>query len=305
MKKLLTILCILLIYNEISGQLTPMSNQYLLNPLTLNPAYSGIRGALNVAAFYRRQWTGVKGSPETLTFTADAPLRGDKVGLGFMIVSDRIGVIKESQFMSHYAYRIAFGDAILSFGLGAGLTITNTAFSDLIVLDAGDEIYLANSRVFVVPEVTSGLCFSYKNYFVGFSIPKLLSYQFDFNDNKYSANPHFSNYNYLFNTGLLIDINKRFKFFPSVLVNYSPGKTLLYDLNAHFNILEKFWFGSSYRNNRSVTGLIQFQVNNQLRIAYSYDFELGKLGSYSNGSHEIMLRYEFRYKANLSNPLVF
>jgi type IX secretion system PorP/SprF family membrane protein len=147
--------------------------------------------------------------------------------------------------------------------------------------------------------------YTYNGYFAGFSIPQLLSYQFDFNNNKYVLSADLGNNNYLFNTGMLIEITPKFKFFPSVLFNYSPNEKLLFDLNAHFNFLDHFWAGVSYRNGRSFTGLFQFQINNQIRAAYSYDFDLGKLGRFSNGSHEIMLRYEFRYKANLVNPLVF
>ena len=51
--------------------------------------------------------------------------------------------------------------------------------------------------------------------------------------------------------------------------------------------------------------LASVAVNNQLRIGYTYDFDLGKLGRYSNGSHEAMLRYEFRYKVDVVNPLIF
>jgi hypothetical protein len=51
--------------------------------------------------------------------------------------------------------------------------------------------------------------------------------------------------------------------------------------------------------------LAQFQVNNQLKIAYTYDFDTGELGGYSNGSHEIMFRYEFRYKVKVVDPLSF
>jgi hypothetical protein len=56
---------------------------------------------------------------------------------------------------------------------------------------------------------------------------------------------------------------------------------------------------------RSMGALIQFAINNQLRIAYTYDFDFGQLGRYSNGSHEIMLRYEFHYKVEAVSPLNF
>jgi type IX secretion system PorP/SprF family membrane protein len=110
---------------------------------------------------------------------------------------------------------------------------------------------------------------------------------------------------YLFNTGYLYTISSKFKFFPSALITFSPKEKLLYDLNVNFSYLDRLWFGASYRNSRSVAALLQFAVNNQFKVAYTYDIDFGKLGRYSNGSHEIMLRYEFKYKVDVVNPLVF
>jgi type IX secretion system PorP/SprF family membrane protein len=305
MKRLLKILLILFLPTIVCGQLTPLANHYLLNPMTINPAYAGNRGALNMALFYWKQWVGIKGAPETMTFAIDAPLRDKKVGLGLMIVNDRVGVTKETQFISNYSYKINIKEGILSFGLGAGVAITNTAFSDLVVLDPGDEFFLNDSRIFVVPNFSFGLHYSYHNYFAGISIPKFLNYKFNFNKNKYVLLNDPGLYNYLLNTGYIFEISPKLKIFPSTLISYTPGGKFLYDINSQVNFLDRFWLGVSYRNNRSITGLFQFQINNQLRFAYSYDFDIGKLGRYSNGSHEIMLRYEFRYKVDVLNPLIF
>jgi len=197
------------------------------------------------------------------------------------------------------------GKGILSFGLGAGVIMTNTAFSDLIVIDPGDELYLTDSRNFIVPNFSFGIHYSVGNYFSGFSIPRLLSYRFDFDKNKYVLNNDFSNYNYVFNTGYIFEISKKLKFFPSTLIRYSAAGKFQYDINTHFCIFDKFWLGASYRNDRSFSGLLQFQPNDQLRIAYTYDYDIGKLGKYSNGSHEIMIRYEFHFKVDVVNPLAF
>jgi len=43
----------------------------------------------------------------------------------------------------------------------------------------------------------------------------------------------------------------------------------------------------------------------RLKVAYSYDYNFGKLGTYNSGSHEVMFRYEFRYKVDVVNPLIF
>jgi type IX secretion system PorP/SprF family membrane protein len=133
---------ILLLFSLAGFSQTRTNNRYILDPVSINPAFAGGRGALNLSTFYGRQWVGVAGSPTTMVFSADAPLAADKLGLGLMLINDRIGVTKENQFVSSYAYKIHMDNSVLAFGLGAGVVLTNTAYSDLIVIDPGDEIFL-------------------------------------------------------------------------------------------------------------------------------------------------------------------
>ena len=305
MKRIIKSLILLLITLSLAGQLAPVTSQYVLNPLSINPAYAGNRGALNIAAFYRRQWAGIPGAPETMTLAADAPFLDSKLGLGFIITNDKIGVTKETHFLTNYSYKINMNKGSLSLGLGAGLITTNTSWSDLVVLDPGDENFLTNSRVFVVPDFTFGAYYSNQNYFAGLSIPKLLGYKFNYDKNKYTLLVKPGNYNYLLNAGYVYTLNQKIKLFPSTLITISPGEKLLVDLNAYVSLNDRIWAGASYRNGRSLGLLCQFAVNNQFRIAYTYDFDFGKLGQYSNGTHEIMLRYEFHYKVKVVNPLNF
>ena len=85
MKRIIKLFILLLIPLSLSGQLAPVTSQYVLNPLSINPAYAGNRGALNIAAFYRRQWVGIPGAPETMTLAADAPFLDSKLGLGLLL----------------------------------------------------------------------------------------------------------------------------------------------------------------------------------------------------------------------------
>jgi type IX secretion system PorP/SprF family membrane protein len=303
MNKIIKTLLLLLIPVSLSGQLVPVTNQYVLNPITINPAYAGSRGALNVAASYRKQWIGVKGAPETVTIFADAPMFDNKIGLGLIVSSDKVGVTRETQIITNYAYKIKMPKGSLMFGLGAGFFTTNTSWSDLIVLDQGDEFYLINSRPYFIPSFSFGTYYSYNNYFAGFSIPKIFGNRFNFDKNRYNLSIDPSQY--MIYTGYKFVINPKLKLFPSTLLTYTPKEKILFDLNAHVCYLDRFWMGISYRNKRSFTGLFQFQVNEQLRVAYSYDFDIGSIGRYSSGSHEIMLRYEFRYKVDIVNPLIF
>lgn len=305
MKSIIKLFILLLIPVNLAGQLAPVTSQYVLNPLSINPAYAGNREALNIALFYRRQWTGITGAPETLTLAADAPFLDSKLGLGFMIISDKIGVTKETHILTNYAYKIATAKGNLSLGLGAGVMTTNTAWSDLVVLDPGDENFLNNSKVFVVPDFSFGIYYTHQNFFGGLSIPRLLSYNFVLDKNKYSFSFSPGKYNYLINAGYIYSISQRVKLLPSALVTVAPHEKLLVDLNAYLGFNDRIWAGVSYRNNRSLGALFQCAINTQLRLAYTYDIDFGPLGRYSNGSHEIMLRYEFRYKVDAISPLSF
>jgi type IX secretion system PorP/SprF family membrane protein len=305
MKRIIKTILLIMLPFTLAGQLAPVTNQYVLNPITVNPAYAGNRGVLNLAAFYRKQWVGIKGAPETMTLAADAPVLDKKVGLGLVLISDKIGVTKDTYINTYYAYNIPLGQGNLSFGLGAGVIMTNTKWSDLVVNDPGDDLYLVDSRMFVVPSISFGTYYTNRNYFLGFSIPKFIGYKFNYDKNKYSLSVDPGQYQFMLNTGYNFNLSSKVGFIPSTMIEFTPGRKVLFDLNANMNFNNKFWIGTFYRNARSVGGLLQFQLSNQFKVAYTYGFDTGALGGYNNGSHEIMLRYEFRYKVNVVNPLIF
>jgi type IX secretion system PorP/SprF family membrane protein len=305
MKKILNSLILFLIQLGVFAQLVPVTNQYLLNPLTINPAYAGARGALNFSALYRNQWVGVSGAPKIITFCGDAPMMNQKIGVGLMMSSERIGPTKETNIISSYAFRIGLGGGNLSMGLGAGVSITNSDWSNLTVIDPGDEQYLVDSRTYYIPNFSLGLYYTLKDFFAGFSLPQFLNYKYNLQRNRYSLYNDPGHYSYLFNSGYKYKLSPQSSILPSILLYYSPEKNIQCDLNAQLLLYEKLWLGISYRNNRAFGSMIQYKVNNQLSIAYAYDFDLGKLNKYSAGSHELMIRYEFHYKVDVVNPMNF
>jgi type IX secretion system PorP/SprF family membrane protein len=282
-----------------------VTNNYILNQLTINPAYAGNSGALNIAAFYRRQWVGIAGSPETMKLITDFPLLGKKVGLGFILGSDKIGVTKSTKINTAYAYRIKMKKSSLSFGLGLGILTTNTKWSDLVVIDPGDENYLTDSRIFVVPDFNFGIYYSGNNFFTSVSIPNLVDYEFNYNTNKYNLDVSPGQYLYLISGGYSFSLGKKTVFTPSSLISFAPGTKATLDINSYFTFGNRLLLGASYRSTGSIIGMFQIGINSQMKLAYSYDFTLSELGRYNSGSHELMLRYEFKYKVNVVSPLEY
>ena len=57
-----------------NAQQDPMYTQYMFNTQTMNPAYAGTWESVSFMVLARQQWIGLKGAPETYTFSMQAPM---------------------------------------------------------------------------------------------------------------------------------------------------------------------------------------------------------------------------------------
>ena len=129
MKK--TLLLLLLFANTliVSAQQDAQFSQYMFNGLYINPAYAGYKEQANIHTFYRSQWTGFEGAPQTMSLAGDMVLNEGNVGLGILLSNDFTGAQSNFSAYANYAYRIQVGDSEfsrLSFGLGAGIVALRT-----------------------------------------------------------------------------------------------------------------------------------------------------------------------------------
>jgi hypothetical protein len=70
--------------------------------------------------------------------------------------------------------------------------------------------------------------------------------------------------------------------------------------------MDFLWLGGSWRiDDNTLVGIVELQVNSQFKIGYSYDYNTGDLNTFNNGTHEIVVRYEFGYRVNANNPRYF
>lgn len=290
------------------GQYYSMNTQYIHDPLRINPAYAGGNEALNLSLFYGKKWIGMDGSPETMVFSADAPLFKQKFGLGLTLISDNYEGKRENQLGTNYAYRILMPNSVLSFGVGAMLVRTKFAFRNLTNLDQGKDVGIKGSKTYSIPNVSFGIHYSFKDYFVGLSVPELLYHTFDQEKDQYVTKNDFSKYTYLLNSGYQFNVFSKIRLYPSVLLQYTTNdvsEQWQYDLNTMLSYNDQFWLGGSYRNDRLFGALLKINMSKQISVAYSYNFEIGSLNKNSKESHELMLRYVFKYKVDAPNPLIF
>ena len=282
-----------------------LSDQYVFNALAINPAFAGSKDALCISLLHRNQWIGFEGAPKTMTVSIHTSIRNENTGLGILFINDKIGVSNQTSLSGNYAYRIDMGNGKLAFGIAAALSVNNTNWSELAKIDLDDEQLLNNSPTTVLPNFSTGVYYKTGNYFLGLSIPSLLSNVFDPATKKNVLQSNFSEYNYFLCGGYIFKLKQDFEIFPSTLIKYQQGNKAQIDINAQLIYSKKFWLGATYRSNKSLVSMLQFQLNDQFRVAYSYGLDLGKLSKFNTGSHEIMLHYEFSYLVEVIGPRNF
>jgi type IX secretion system PorP/SprF family membrane protein len=301
---ILSILIIFLPLN-LAGQLFPVSDHYGYNSLYINPAFAGCQDAMSATLLYRNQWVGFKDSPKSYLLSVHTPFHNDRIGLGLLIENNSIGIFKETNIIGNYAYRIELHQGILSLGLGFGVTLHNIAWNRLEATDANDAQLMNNPSSAVLPVFSLGTYYYTKKYFIGISLPLFLSHTLNQTTGNYKISNDFSEYNYFLTGGYELRLSPNIKLLPSLLIKYHPESAVLIDYNAQVSLKDKIWIGIGYRTRDVLVGIFQFQLNYQLRMAYSYDFEIGSMGKYRNGSHEIGLNYIFRYSRKVMGPRQF
>jgi type IX secretion system PorP/SprF family membrane protein len=128
-----------------------------------------------------------------------------------------------------------------------------------------------------------------EKFYAGVSFPTLIAYDSKKNFNLDLEKSSFYRRHYFFNTGGIITLNESLSLRPSTLIKYVPNAPLQADVNVSLLIKETLWIGASYRTNDAAVALIEYQVNKNFRLGYSFDFTTSALRHYSSGTHEIML----------------
>ncbi len=309
------ILLALSVFSGFGQQKDVFFSQYWVNGLALNPAYTGSREVFTLSTLYQKKWTGIDGSPVNYTFSAHTPMKNEKVALGLFVMNQSYGVHRNTQVHFNYAYRFNLGNGKFSLGLRGGASFINEDMARLMsgLDDPTDPVFAAIDQNYVQPDFGFGAYFYNPKYFVGFSIPNMLNYQLDTASFKYSPSASPDTYSYTLTAGILIGKQNAFlKWKPSFLVVYNQAySSLRYDINSNFILFNDFlWVGVSYRSggyypSPVLIGNIELHLTKQFMLGYSYDYNMGTINNALNGTHEIMLRYEFGFTVNASDPRYF
>jgi type IX secretion system PorP/SprF family membrane protein len=315
MKKI-TILALLLGFTLIvKGQQDAQYSQYMFNGIYINPAYAGYKEELNLHSFYRNQWTGIKGSPKSMSIAVDGIANEGNVGLALQVASDKLGAQSSISAYGNYAYRIRVGNSEssrLALGLGFGVVQNGIDGDKLNAIDAGDQRIPLGMQSSILPDARTGVYYSNDRWYAGFSADNLIAQYVVKKSSELAYYPTQKAHYYL-TAGLLLPINQTVQIKPSFLLKDDRGGPTSLDVNAFFLFADKIWIGGSYRTavklydksylqkdlemRNSLVATTEIYATPQLRFGYAFDYTLSKLSGYSGGSHEISVAFFIRPKS--------
>ena len=275
-------------------------SQYMFNGLVLNPAFAGSGASGSIAGFVRSQWTNFTDHPVTQSISYNQPLFYGKGGFGVHLQNDKIGLEQKTSILSAWAYRIHTEKSTLSFGLQAGFQTYTINQNKLDTKDKDDQTFYPEIAPTLLPDIGFGVYYKRKDYYVGFSIPHLLQTQI--NINNYQSNLDIAKLyrHYFITAAYRYKLNRDFDLIPSILTKYTQNTPLSVDITTHIMFQDKLWGGTTYRVGDSFsfqlgTNLKQMsrKFSEQIKIGYAFDLTTSSFRAYNNGTHEIMLIYDF------------
>lgn len=284
---LLLVLCSISMY----GQQDPQFTHYMYNTMSVNPAFAGNNGHLTALLLHRSQWVGVNGAPNTQVLAVDTPLE-NKLGVGGIISRDALGPSSEISLDGNVSYTIQLDSAHskLSFGMKLGGRIFDVDFSKGLTEDS-DVAFQNNIKSKFFPTIGAGLYYDTKKGYLGFAIPNFFSQKhYDGEEQEIAA----ERLHYYFIGGKVVDLTPDVKLKPAFFVKWVPGAPIIADLSVNAMLRETFTFGLAYRWDDSFSTLLGMQINPNFSAGYAYDLTTSNLASYTGGSHELFVRYEFK-----------
>ncbi len=289
-KRLLHISALLLLTLKLgSAQQQYTFTNYLLNAYYYNPALAGSEEVHKASFSYRNQWTGFEGAPVTVHGNFYGSIRNEmKHGYGISILSDKTGLSTSTGAYLNYAYHLNITDDIRAgFGVRPGFFQYKLGLYDAKLADKGDEILTGNIVTANALDLSSGFHVYSNKFYLTASLDHIFGKAIDFTVYNQSLTRHLTVIAaYKFNLKKQkIDIE------PGILfrtVQPVPSQVNFFLRGTYDN---KFWAGLSYRTDDAAGISLGMWIKERLNIGYTYDYSLGGISPYQNGSHEIAITF--------------
>ncbi len=288
--KYILIFAILIVSGKLFAQQEPSFTLYKYNMNVINPAYAGTNGITELNLNFRSQWVNLDNSPVTQSIILSKPIN-DKIGLGVSIINDQVDIFKETNFAIDFSYKLQLSETSdLFLGLKAG----GYSFSADYLSKGlqGDPAFSKNTNRFNAT-FGAGAYLKVKKFYATLSFPNFLNGQRVEKTNDLGGYVKSVDKTHIYaGAGYEFDVNENVSFLPSVMGRFVQGAPASIDLTGMFDIYDKIELGGSYRLDDSFSAIALLKMGNWFQLGYAYEFTTSDVKNYSDGTHEIMLRFD-------------
>ncbi len=293
----------------------PIYSQFYIDPLQINPGFTGNTYVPKVALSYRMQWPLIAFAYNSYAASYDQYFEQANSGFGMNILSDNAGngIYVHNKISLFYAYRMRLtGDSYLKIGIDAAfvqnrldwnkLTFSDQLNAEFGAISPGGTPYPTNelqpdrlTRNYA--DASFGILYFNPNYYVGASAKHINTPNDNFlriNDNLFSGLP----LRLSVHAGAEIPVGNYniggFRTFISPNVLYvRQGEFAQLNVGAYAN-LGVIFLGTWYRHANTNPDALIFSTGikqGNLKIGYSFDLTISQLSVNSGGAHEIGISF--------------
>lgn len=284
----LFIISVFLILLSFGGktQITPVQNQYAINPYIYNPAWAGKHEVMQFNAGFKKQWIGLSGSPMLNTLLFEMPI-GKQMSLGGNIVNFNYGPINYTTLHASNSYKLPF-DAdykhYISFGVSLGVCQSHFNISKL---DDPNDPVVANLKTnSLLLDVGFGIAYKNKGLETGLSMPSM-SEQQKLNNAGIGVELK-PLHHFIMAAGYRYNVFSDFDAIPTLLYHYEKEFDNQFEALLNIEYQKNYRIGFGYRRHYGMHFMAGGNITDMFGVNYYYGTSLFYTQK-SSGSHEIIL----------------
>lgn len=302
-KHSLTFLFIFLFGTMAFSQQLPLFDNYLINPASLSPAFTGKYYKFQSLLTYRNEYTNLAGTPVAGNVYVDgAPHKN--MGVGGNLLYNKAGIYRNFSLNLNYAYHLQVAkEHFLSFGINASLYQNSLDLSDIVTHDPNDPVINGYSKITETYfNAGLGLLYSWKELNVSLSVPLIFNNRSFYSDNTYQHLLAMDR-NWLFYTNYTLDFHRDWKLKFDLLFRKNQYSPLIIDVSAMAKYRDNYWLGFLYRKPATFGIHAGVAIINKIVVNYTFEFSGYSMNGTGSGTHEISLGFRM-FREGQQNLLI-
>jgi type IX secretion system PorP/SprF family membrane protein len=293
-KSLLAIFFLIAVTAKMVAQDEATFNHYTVNPVLVNPAFTGNDDKYHIFGHYRTQWTGFANAPQTYALSVNGPL-ADKVGIGAMVLSEHFGLTNRLRGQLSYAYHYKGEKQGFQAGFGFSTEFHRTSLDNSVTsnsfYEAVDRTVEANVKNVSIFDATVGAYAVFNNKFtVHVALPNLIRAKLGEVSETGVKEKTFLR-QFLLGATYKSVMSDKLTIEPSIQMRRVLQAPFEVEMNLMARFMqERFSAGMYFRPGSSgAMGLTMGIKENFFQIYYSYNASIAEFKSYNQQGHEITM----------------